>query len=136
MAVLLRGRIVATCTLRDITAAGAGLTKITVRTSGSSLEGNTLPAAAREGWVEGYHVYYSTKTGSTVAAIISKVETAGDSSWICAWNARPWKRDSWNLPHRGGALNERFCRALLLRVLPGLRNRNHLLLNYLLPLGF
>jgi ABC-2 type transport system ATP-binding protein len=78
VAILLRGRIAATGTPREITAAGAGLTKITVRTSGSSLEGDTLPAVAREGRVEDYRVYYSTKTGSTVAAIINRVETAGD----------------------------------------------------------
>jgi len=78
VAILLGGRIVATGTPRELTAAGASLTKITVRTSGSSLEGGALPEVACEGQVEGYRVYYSSNAGSTVAAIINRVKAAGD----------------------------------------------------------
>ncbi len=80
IAILLRGKLVAEGTPMDITATGAGLTKISVRTEKGSLADAaiTFPAVSQRSEKEGYQIYFSTDIGPTVAAIIGKIEAAKD----------------------------------------------------------
>ncbi len=81
VAILLGGRIATIGTPREITATGAGLTKVSVRTKGTSLSGPdvSFPAVSREGHEEDYSTYFSTEIGPTVAAIIAHVGNSNDS---------------------------------------------------------
>ncbi len=81
VAILLRGKIAATGTPRELTATGAGLTKISVRTGGTSLSepGLPFPAVSQQMFKDDYTIYYSTDTGPTVSAIIAHVEAQGDT---------------------------------------------------------
>jgi ABC-2 type transport system ATP-binding protein len=81
VAILLGGRIATVGTPREITATGAGLTKVSVRTRGTSLSGPdiTFPAVSREGHEGDYSTYFSTDIGPTVAAIIAHVGNHDDS---------------------------------------------------------
>ncbi len=81
VAILLRGRVVATGTPRELTATGAGLTKISVYTETSSLSDTdvTFPAVTRQMSEEEYAIYYSTDPGPTVSAIIAHIEAQGDT---------------------------------------------------------
>jgi len=81
VAILLRGRIATIGTPLDITATGAGLTKVSVRTVGSSLSdpGLTFPAVSQATRKEEYNIYFSTDIGPTVAAIIAYVEAQADA---------------------------------------------------------
>ena len=80
VAILLAGEIAATGTPRDITAAGAGVTKVSVRTEKGSLTTSdiTFPAVERHHQEDDYTVYFSSDIGPTVSAIISYVATEGD----------------------------------------------------------
>jgi ABC-2 type transport system ATP-binding protein len=74
VAILLRGRLAAIGTPRELTAAGKGLTKISVRTVGNSLTAANFP-----GTVQGeYAISYTDSPATAVAAVISQVEAAGD----------------------------------------------------------
>ena len=79
VAVLLRGKIVAAGAPRELTADGGGTTKVSVRTSGNSLDTLDLPGVA--GFTkEGEYLMFLTSTpGPSVAALISHIETHGDS---------------------------------------------------------
>lgn len=81
IAILLRGKIVATGTPLEITASGASLSKITVRTAGACLSnpGVTFPAVDQQLFKDEYAVYYSTDVGPTVAAIIAYVDAQADN---------------------------------------------------------
>jgi len=81
VAILLRGRIVATGTPRELTATGSGLTKVSVRTGASCLSdpGITLPAVTRRIAKEDYAIYYSTDPGPTVLAIIDYLKEKKDT---------------------------------------------------------
>ena len=81
VAILLHGRIAAIGTPREITATGAGLTRISVRTQGDSLGdvGLELPAVEHSGHDEDYRIFFSTDIGPTVAAVIGHVQTQGDT---------------------------------------------------------
>jgi ABC-2 type transport system ATP-binding protein len=81
IAILLRGKLVAMGSPMDITATGAGLTKVSVRTSKSSLAapGVEFPAVSHSGSSEEYLIYFSTDIGPTIAAIIAYVEKQQDS---------------------------------------------------------
>ncbi len=81
VAILLRGRIVATGTPRELTATGSGLTKVSVRTSGSSLSdpGIAFPAVTQHSVKEEYTIYYSTDPGPTVSAIIAHIKEQKDT---------------------------------------------------------
>jgi len=81
VAILLRGRIATIGTPLDITATGAGLTKVSVRTSDASLSDPnlTFPAVSRKTRKDEYSVYFSTDIGPTVAAIIAHVEAQKDT---------------------------------------------------------
>jgi len=80
IAILLQGQIAATGTPLEITASGAGLTKITVRTEGHCLAqpGLAFPAVDQALFKDEYAVYYSTDIGPTVAAIIDTIEQQHD----------------------------------------------------------
>lgn len=81
VAILLRGKIATIGTPLDITATGAGLTKISVRTQSSSLSapGLTFPAVSQQTHKDEYNIYFSTDIGPTVAAIIAHVEAQADT---------------------------------------------------------
>ncbi|MBE9472970.1 MAG: ABC transporter ATP-binding protein [Chloroflexi bacterium] len=81
VAILLRGKIVAIGTPMEITATGAGLTKVSVRTKGNSLSdpGITFPAVSQRVSKDEYAIYFSTDIGPTVAAIIAHVEAQEDT---------------------------------------------------------
>ena len=81
VAILLRGRIAATGTPRELTATGAGLTKISVCTTGASLSepGLSLPAVSQQTFKDEYAVYYSTNPGPTISAIITHIAAQGDT---------------------------------------------------------
>ena len=72
IAILLRGKIVATGSPRELTAKGSGMTKISVSTENSILHvyENTFPAVTQQGLNEEYSIYFSTDPGPTVSAIL------------------------------------------------------------------
>lgn len=80
VAILLRGRIVAAGSPRELTATGAGLTKISVRTEGSSLQAGkvSFPAVTQRVTKDEYVVYYSTDPGASVSAVLHHIEAQGD----------------------------------------------------------
>ncbi len=81
IAILLRGKIVAMGTPMDITATGAGLTKVSVRTSDASLSAASvsLPAVSHSSTSDEYQIYFSSDIGPTVAAIIDHIEKQQDT---------------------------------------------------------
>lgn len=81
VAILLQGRLVAVDTPLAITATGAGLTKVSVRTvCGSLLEDVwKIPAVSQHMVKEEYAIFFSTDIGRTVASIIGEVQHAGDT---------------------------------------------------------
>jgi ABC-2 type transport system ATP-binding protein len=81
VAILLRGKIAATGTPLELTATGAGLTKVSVRTKGSSLSDPavTFPAVSQRVFKDEYAIYLSTDIGPTVSAIIAHVEAQQDT---------------------------------------------------------
>ena len=81
VAILLRGRIAATGTPRELTATGSGLTKVSARTEGTSLSdpGLTFPAVSQQAFTDEYAIYYSTDPGPTVSAIIAHIRAQSDT---------------------------------------------------------
>jgi len=81
VAILLRGRIAATGTPRELTAAGAGLTKVSVKTDGGCLIGGdgSFDGVTQRVSREDYAVFYTSDPGPTVTAIIAHVGALGDS---------------------------------------------------------
>jgi ABC-2 type transport system ATP-binding protein len=81
VAILLRGKIVATGTPREITATGAGLTKVSVRTERSVLHQNSaaIPGVNRHLLDEDYAVYFSADPGPTVTALLQYIGTHNDT---------------------------------------------------------
>ncbi len=81
VAILLRGKIAATGTPLELTATGAALTKVSVRTEGSSLfdHGVTFPAVSQRVFKDEYAIYFSTDIGPTVAAIIAHIKSQEDT---------------------------------------------------------
>ena len=81
VAILLRGRIATIGAPLDITATGAGLTKVSVRTAGASLSdvGIAFPAVSQQLFKEEYRIFFSTEIGPTVAAIIAHIEAQEDT---------------------------------------------------------
>jgi len=80
VAILLRGRIAATGTPMELTATGAGLTKISVHTEGDCLArpGAAFPAVQQTQRVEDYFIYFSTDVGPTVSALITYINIQAD----------------------------------------------------------
>jgi ABC-2 type transport system ATP-binding protein len=81
LAILLQGKIAATGTPLELTATGAGFTKVSVRTKGSCLSEPDLnfPAVSKRIVKDEYVIYYSTDIGPTVSAIIAHVEAQEDT---------------------------------------------------------
>ncbi len=81
VAILLNRKIVSTGSPMEITAAGAGLTKVSVRTKDACLTADTisLPAVRQHLSKDEYEIYYSTDIGPTVAAIIAQIEAQKDT---------------------------------------------------------
>jgi ABC-2 type transport system ATP-binding protein len=81
VAILLRGQIATIGTPMEITATGAGLTKVSVRTQGSSLADPDLafPAVSQHAHKDDYSIFYSTDIGPTVSSIIAYVEAQADA---------------------------------------------------------
>ncbi len=81
VAILLKGQIVTIGTPLQITATGAGLTKVSVRTQNGSLQsaGAVFPAVEQQMFKDDYNIYFSSAIGPTVAAIITCIESQGDA---------------------------------------------------------
>ncbi|HEY5683779.1 MAG TPA: ABC transporter ATP-binding protein [Acidimicrobiia bacterium] len=79
VAILVAGRIVAEGSPLELTAAGEGFTKISVRTRAGSLNlGDELPAVAVRRTVDEYLVVFSREPSATVPAVFSRLAEAGD----------------------------------------------------------
>jgi ABC-2 type transport system ATP-binding protein len=80
VAILLKGKIVATGTPRELTAAGSALTKVSVCTEQSALQkdGANLPAVQQRSIKDEYVIYYSSDPGPTVAGILDYLKAQGD----------------------------------------------------------
>ncbi len=80
VAILLKGKIVAEGSPRELTSAGEAFTKVSVRTEQSILfrNGVVFPAVSQQALSDDYAVYYSTDPGQTVAAILAYVSTRDD----------------------------------------------------------
>ena len=80
VAILMQGRIVTIGTPIQITATGAGLTKISIQTANGSLlaNGHPLPAVAQQTTRDSYAIYYSSDIGRTVNALLEAVNAAAD----------------------------------------------------------
>ena len=80
VAILLRGKIVATGSPRELTATGAGFTKVSVRTQQSVLadDGTRFPAVSQRMVKEDYVIYFSTDPGPTVSAILEHIGAQND----------------------------------------------------------
>lgn len=81
VAILLGGKIAVTGTPLELTATGAGLTKISVRTENASLSDSdtTFPAVQHQTFKENYHTYFSTDIAPTVSTIIDYVKAKKDT---------------------------------------------------------
>jgi len=80
VAILLQGRIVSIGTPMEITATGADLTKISVRTQDGSPAntGITFPAVSQRAIQDDYIIFFSSDIGPTLSALITHIETQGD----------------------------------------------------------
>jgi ABC-2 type transport system ATP-binding protein len=79
VAILVAGGIVATGTPLELTAAGAGFTKISIRTrAGTLTRGEELPGEAVRQVVDEYVVVFSRHPGATVPAVFSRLADSGD----------------------------------------------------------
>lgn len=80
VAILLKGKIVATGTPAQITSTGNGLTKISVASEQSMLfkNGHGFPGVTQKVVKDEYTIYYSTNPGQTVPAVLAYLENAND----------------------------------------------------------
>ncbi len=80
VAILLRGRVVATGSPRELTATGDGFTKVSVRTEQSVLctNGTEFPAVHQHSVKDDYAIYFSVDPGPTVSAILRYLEGTTD----------------------------------------------------------
>ena len=81
VAILLRGRIVATGSPRELTTRGGGLTKVSVRTEDSLLHRHQeqFPAVNQHMMKEEYIIYYTTDPRPTVSAILEFINNQDDN---------------------------------------------------------
>jgi ABC-2 type transport system ATP-binding protein len=80
VAILLKGKIVAQGTPRELTATGSGLTKVSVHSEQDSLMQSTqaFPAVQQRLIKEEYAIFYTSDPGPTVSAIIEAINAQGD----------------------------------------------------------
>ncbi len=105
VAILLKGKIVATGTPRELTAKGPGYTKVSVRTERAILSRNgvSFPAVSRRMLVDDYATYFSTDPGPTVSAILAYVAAQNDKL-IDLRVERPSLEERFlEITHNGGA---------------------------------
>jgi ABC-2 type transport system ATP-binding protein len=81
VAILLNGKIKMIGSPLEITATGAGLTKISVRTQDNSISAaeKTFPDISHHDVRDNYSVFYSMEIKSTISAILSHIETHSDT---------------------------------------------------------
>ncbi len=81
VAILLNGKIAATGTPMEITATGAGLTKVSVRTQKACLASSEkeISAVAQQFYKDEYSILFSTNIASTLPDIITLIETEEDT---------------------------------------------------------
>jgi len=81
VAILLNHKLATIGTPMEITATGAGLTKVSVHTKNASLSdlAITFPAVQQRVSRDEYDILYSTDIGPTVSAVISQIEIKGDT---------------------------------------------------------
>jgi len=81
IAILLNGKIATVGTPMEITATGAGLTKVSVRTKNSSLSASEIafPAVSKRASIDEYSIFFSTDIGPTLSAIITHIESQQDA---------------------------------------------------------
>ena len=81
VAILLNHKLATIGTPMEITATGAGLTKVSVHTKDASLSDPaiTFPAVQQRVSKDEYDIFFSTDIGPTVSAIIAQIETQGDT---------------------------------------------------------
>jgi ABC-2 type transport system ATP-binding protein len=81
VAILLNHKLATIGTPMEITATGAGLTKISVRTKETSLSDSTItfPAVKQRLSKDNYDIFFSTDIEPTVSAIIAQIENQGDT---------------------------------------------------------
>jgi ABC-2 type transport system ATP-binding protein len=81
VAILLNHKLATIGTPIEITATGAGLTKVSVHTQDASLSDPavTFPAVRQRVSKDGYEIFYSSDVGPTVSAIIAQVEAKQDT---------------------------------------------------------
>lgn len=81
VAILLNHKLATVGTPMEITATGAGLTKISVHTKDASLSDPnlTFPAVKQRVYKDEYDIFFSTNIGPTVSAIINQIETLEDT---------------------------------------------------------
>ena len=81
VAILLRGKIVAMDSPRELTATGSSFTKVSVRTENGILvdKDHVFPAVSQSTSQGDYVVYYSTDPSPTVSAILDYVKAQKDN---------------------------------------------------------
>ena len=80
VAILLKGKIAATGSPTQLTAAGSGLVKISVSSETASLVNHVshFPGVSQQITKDEYVIYYSTDAGETVPAILETLKMHGD----------------------------------------------------------
>jgi ABC-2 type transport system ATP-binding protein len=81
VAVLLSGRVVASGSPRELTAAGSGFTRISIRTEGSIFERKPakFPAVSQQLLKDEYAIFYSSDPGTSVPALLKYIERQKDT---------------------------------------------------------
>ena len=81
VAILLNHKLATIGTPMEITATGAGLTKVSVHTKNASLSDPaiSIPAVQQHVTKDEYDIFYSTDIGLTVSAVIAHIESQGDT---------------------------------------------------------
>lgn len=81
VAILLNGKIAATGTPMEITATGAGFTKVSVRTQKACLESSAkkISSVAQQFYKDEYSILFSTNIARTLPDIITLIETEEDT---------------------------------------------------------
>lgn len=78
VAILLKGRITAIGSPRELTSAGSTTTKISVHTTGHSLHTTTFAGVERRDKQAEYELYFTRTPGPLAASIIRHIEDCGD----------------------------------------------------------
>jgi ABC-2 type transport system ATP-binding protein len=80
VAILMRGKIVASGSPRDLTRTGAGFTKISIQTEQGCLsEPAALPAVTQKTAKDGYDIFYSSDPAATITVMLEYVKNHNDA---------------------------------------------------------